>query len=330
MNERAFEFAVPRLMRNAHLQTLGAALPLWTRPELASEPLRIDLPGGGALRARATWHPSGDRSAVILVHGVGGSSESHYVRRAAVAFQRAGFHVVRLNLRGAGDSMPDAPALYHAGLTEDPEAALAAVAARKGVRDVALLGFSLGGNVSLKLAAKWGARVPSYVRGVASISAPLDLVETSRALETLRTLPYRGYVLRKLLSQGEEFAQLHPARAKYDASRLRRLRTIRAYDEEVVAPMHGFCDAHDYYVNASCGPGLADIRVRTLVVHAEDDPMIPALSVRRWLRDASPAVRVAWTERGGHVGWFAGVHEQAWTHTWAIERALSFLQAAGG
>jgi predicted alpha/beta-fold hydrolase len=329
MGERNLDFAAPRLIRNAHLQTLGAALPLWTRPELSSEPMRIELPGGGALRARASWQSGGDRTAVVLVHGVGGSSESSYVRRAAIAFYRLGFHVVRLNLRGAGDSMPDAPALYHAGLVEDPRVALEATAARKGVKDVALVGFSLGGNVSLKLAAKWGAAVPAYVRGIATVSAPLDLVETSRALETLRTLPYRGYVLRKLLSQGREFAQIHPHRAKYDPSRLRRLRTIRAYDDEVVAPMHGFCDAHDYYVNASSGPGLADIRVRTLVVHAGDDPMIPAISVQRWLRDASPAVRVAWSERGGHVGWFAGVHAHAWTNTWAIDRVVSFLKAAG-
>jgi predicted alpha/beta-fold hydrolase len=251
------------------------------------------------------------------------------MRRAATALYRAGFHVVRLNLRGAGDSIPDAPALAHAGLIEDPQVALDAVASRERVKDVALLGFSLGGNVSLKLAAAWGAAVPSYVRGVATISAPLDLVETSRALETLRTLPYRGYVLRKLIRQGREFARVHPGRARYDPSRLLRLRTIRAYDEEVIAPMHGFCDAHDYYVNASSGPGLADVRVRTLVVHAGDDPMIPENSVRRWLRDASPSVRVAWSERGGHVGWFAGMREGAWLNTWAIDRVVSFLQAGG-
>ena len=327
MSERHFDFTAPRFLRNAHVQTLGAALPLWVKSDPAFESLRIPLSGGGALRARASWHSQGDRTAIVLVHGVGGSSESSYVRRSAIALYRAGFHVVRLNLRGAGDSMPDAPALYHAGLIEDPQVALETIAARERVKDVALLGFSLGGNVSLKLAASWGAAVPTFVRGVATISAPLDLVEASRGLETLRTLPYRRYVLRKLVSQGREFAQMHPSLAKYDASRLGRLRTIRAYDEEVVAPMHGFCDAHDYYVNASSGPGLADVRVRTLVVHAGDDPMVPPESVRRWLRDASPAVRVSWSERGGHVGWFAGVDEAAWTNTWAIDRVVAFLHA---
>ena len=93
--------------------------------------------------------------------------------------------------------------------------------------------------------------------------------------------------------------------------------------------MHGFCDAHDYYVNASSGPGLVDVRVPTLVIHAEDDPMVPALSVRRWLNDASSAVRVAWSAHGGHVGWFSGVREGAWVNTWAIERVLSFFGEEG-
>jgi predicted alpha/beta-fold hydrolase len=323
MTER-FDFAAPRLLRNRHVQTLGAALPLWIGTDLSFEAMRIPIPGGGALHAKASWHP-GDATAVILIHGVGGSSDSSYVRRAALGLYRSGFHVVRLDLRGAGDSIPDAPLLYHAGLIEDPAIALEAVAAKRGVTSVGLLGFSLGGNVSLKLAAAWGARVPGYVRAVASVSAPLDLVEASRSLERLRALPYRGYVLRKLLQQGREFARVHPSRATYDPSRLRKLRTIRAYDEEVIAPMHGFCDAHDYYVHAAAGPGLADVRVPTLIVHAADDPMIPEVSVRRWLRDASPAVRVAWSARGGHVGWFSGVREDAWVHTWAMERVVSFF-----
>jgi predicted alpha/beta-fold hydrolase len=323
------EFAAPRFLRNAHVQTLGASLPLWAGSSLPFEATRIPLPGGGALLAKSSFHHDRDRTAVVLVHGVGGSSESSYVRRAALALYRAGHHVVRLNLRGAGDSIEDATHLYHAGLIEDPAVALEAVAQRAKVKDVALLGFSLGGNVSLKLAAAWGGRPPSYVRGVATVSAPLDLVETSRSLETLRTLAYRGYVLRKLVAQGREFARIHPSRAAYDPSRLLRLRTIRAYDEEVIAPMHGFCDAHDYYVHASAGPGLPDVRVPTLIVHAADDPMVPGVSVRRWLGDASSAVRVAWSARGGHVGWFAGVRERAWINTWAIERVASFFGETG-
>jgi predicted alpha/beta-fold hydrolase len=91
--------------------------------------------------------------------------------------------------------------------------------------------------------------------------------------------------------------------------------------------MHGFCDAHDYYVNASSGPGLADITVPTLIVHSADDPMVPQDSVRPWLRNASPAVTVEWSEHGGHVGWFAGVRQSAWVRTWAVQRVIDFFRA---
>ncbi len=327
MIDRFADFAAPRILRNKHVQSLGAALPLWVRSDVSFEPLRIALPGdGGHLHGSAAWHPHGERTAVVIAHGVGGSADSNYVVRAALGLYAAGFHVVRLSLRGAGSSIPDVTALYHAGLTEDPTTALAHVAKRANVRDVALLGFSLGGNVTLRLAGQWGTNVPAYVRAVASVSAPLDLVETQRSLERLRTLPYRAYVLRALVRQGREFARVHPSRAQYDSSALLRLRTIRAYDDAVVAPMHGFCDAHDYYVNASCGPGLADIAVRTMIVHAGDDPMVPEDSVRPWLRNASKAVRVAWSDRGGHVGWFSGVREEAWVRTWAMGRVIDFFR----
>lgn len=330
MSQLNGDFAAPRFLRNRHVQTLGAALPLWAQNGIVTEAMRIPLLEGGALRASAWWQPGRDAVAAVLVHGVGGSSDSFYMVRAALALYRAGFHVVRLNLRGAGDSIPDAPMLYHAGLIDDPRAALEFVAARPRVRGVALVGFSLGGNVSLKLAAAWRDSPPSYVRGVSTVSAPLDLVETSRVLERWRTLPYRAYVLRKLVWQGVEFARLHPSRAKYDASRLGRLTTIRAYDEEVVAPMHGFSDAHDYYVNASSGPGLADVGVPTLVIHAEDDPMVPGSTVGPWLRSASPAVRTAWSARGGHVGWFSGVGRGDWVNTWAMDRVIAFLHDRAG
>jgi predicted alpha/beta-fold hydrolase len=321
------EFTAPRLLRNRHVQTLGAALPVWTRSDVPFEPMRIALPGdGGHLHAQAAWHLEGQRTAVVVVHGVGGSADSTYVQRAALALYAAGFHVVRLNLRGAGPSIPDVTALYHAGLTEDLAVTLAAVAKHEGVRDVALLGFSLGGNCSLRLAGLWGSAPPAYVRAVATVSAPLDLVETQRALERVRTLPYRAYVLRALIRQGWDFAKAHPSRATYEPRQLLRLRTIRAYDDLVIAPMHGFCDAHDYYVNASCGPGLADVGSPVLIVHAADDPMVPEDSVRPWIRDASSSVRVAWSERGGHVGWFADVSEGSWVKTWALERVIEFFR----
>lgn len=320
-------------MRSAHLQTLGAAMPIYVSTRsldgLVVEKLRLPIPGG-ALHGEAWWHEHGERPAILVLHGVGGSSESKYAVRAAIALHRAGYHVVRLDLRGAGEGIRDAPLLSHAGLTEDPRIAVDLIARMPRVRGVAILGFSLGGNLTLKLAGEWGGNAPRAMLGVATISAPLDLVSVSRAMEQLRTFPYRRYVLRSLVRQGQAFAKIHPDRAPYDAASLPSLRTIRAYDEAVIAPMHDFAGADDYYARTSAGPSLADIRIPTLIIHADDDPMVPGPSVRPWLRDASSSVRIAISARGGHVGWFAGITEGRWVNTWAVDRALAFFREVAG
>jgi predicted alpha/beta-fold hydrolase len=325
-------FTAPVWLASTHLQTLAATLPFWAPPRSFHpsrvEVLRIPLPAGGALHAHGWWQPGGQTSpAVIIVHGVGGSSDSRYVVRAAVSLHRAGWHVVRLDLRGAGGSVVDAPALYHAGLTEDLRVAIDYVAARPHVSGLALLGFSLGGHVVLRLAGEIGDSNPGPLRATAAISPPLDLVAVTRAIERLRSLPYHKYVLRKLVHQGREFARSHPHRAHYDTKSLDSLRSIRAYDGHVIAPMHGFASAEDYYTRASAGQLIDRIRVPSLLIHAEDDPMVPADTVRAWLGRAPAALEQVWTRRGGHVGWVAGLSESSWVNTWAIERTRKFFES---
>jgi predicted alpha/beta-fold hydrolase len=330
----ADDFHGPRWLLNAHVQTLGAALPLHAplaRVPHGASPERLAIPldgAAGALIARAWWHAGDEpRKTAIVLHGVGGTSDSRYVVRAAYAMWRAGYHVLRVNLRGAGEGTPHATSMYHAGLTADPARVVAMLSADPRVARIAILGFSLGGNVSLKLAAEWGDAPPPKVRAVATVSAPLDLVAVSRVLERLRTLPYRAWVLRGLVRQALAFARLHPAHTRYTAKELSRARTVRDYDEIVVVPMFQFDSAFDYYRRSSSGPGLAQIRVPTLLVHAEDDPMVPGFTVRPWLRERPPAVEVAWSDQGGHVGWYAGFDEQRWVNTWAMRRVLAFMES---
>ena len=337
------EFAPRAWMSSAHVQTLGASLPLWSPPrsfgEVASRVERLRFALGprsadGALHAEGWWHaaprpPARERArtTAMIVHGVGGSIQSQYVQRAGVSLYRAGMHVVRLNLRGAGTSIADAPALYHAGLTEDFRVAIDALLLDARVKDVVVLGFSLGGNAALKLAGEWGSSRPERVRGVAAVSAPLDLVATSKMLHRLRSYPYKSYVLRHLVRQGVEFARLHPddGRARYDVKRLQRLRSIEHFDDEVIAPMHGFPSADAYYREMSAGRFLPAIGAPTLLVHAEDDPMIPASTMRPWLADAPPALEIAWSRRGGHVGFFGRLGEDAFIDTWAMKKVIAFF-----
>jgi predicted alpha/beta-fold hydrolase len=308
----------------AALQTMGAALPWWTL-RLASERRRVAIEGGALhlhVTARAARGP-----AVLLVHGIGGSSDSAYVVRAARALLAEGFHVARIDLRGAGSSLADAPSLNHAGLSDDVGRAASALASDPLVESVALMGFSLGGNIVLKLAGEWGSSPPAYARAVIAVSPLVDLEVTSKALETYATFPYRAYVLRALLALARQFSRMHPERATFRTDGITLRSTVRDYDRAVIVPMHGFDGVDDYYASQSSGPRLGAIAVPTLFAFAEDDPMIPATSVTPWLARASKAVEVAWSKRGGHVGWFETLSEEGFVKTWPVRCAAEFLRA---
>jgi predicted alpha/beta-fold hydrolase len=329
MNRMHAPFEAPLWLRNSHLQTLAVAAPFFSPPKwFATVPahVRIPLPGAGSLHARAYWQPREEpKAAVLLVHGLGGTSQSLYVVRAAVALHRAGFHVVCLDLRGIAEGLDDAPALYHAGLTEDPRVAADWVAEQPGVSGVVLVGFSMGGHVAVRLAGELGGDV-GPIRGIVAISAPLDLHAVSRAIARVRSLPYHAYVLRHLVGHALAFARRHPDRAHYDVTRVRRLRSVRSFDETVSAPMHGFQSVDDYYRRAAAGPFVPHIRIPTLLLHAEDDPMVPPWCVRPWLDHAPNVVEQQWSAHGGHVGWFGGLREDDWVETWAVRKAREFAE----
>jgi predicted alpha/beta-fold hydrolase len=324
-----------RWLRSPHLQTIGAAVPLFSPPRshvvAAQEELRIPVDAGGDrsgrdyfLHARAWWAP-GRAPAVVILHGIAGSKDSHCCMRAAVAFHRAGYHAVRLDMRGAGDSVVDAPSLYHAGLTEDLDRVLRRLAGESRVAGVFVLGFSGGGAQALKLAAEWGSTPPAGVVALTSVSAPLDYTRVAAWMDTLACLPYRFHVLRGLLDRARAYAQHHPWRAHYRPRDLSGIRRFRDYDGQVIVPMHGFSDVDDYYRAASCGVLLGKVRVPTLLLHAEDDPMVPIDSVRPWLPGAASVVRVSLTPEGGHIGWLSGLDESSWIKGWATQQALAFF-----
>lgn len=327
----AAEFAAARWLRSPHLQTLGAAFPLFAPPRshagADTDPLRIPLDAAHRLHARAWWAEGpGRRPAIVVVHGIGGSSESRYVVRAAVALHRAGHHVVRLDLRGAGASIPDVPSLYHAGLSADLGVVVDHLARDPRVSAVAILGFSGGGSIALKLAAECGGAPPPHLRAIVSVSAPLDYTAVAPWMDSLGRTPYRFHVLRGLTVGAKAFARHHPRRAHYKPSDVKRLSSFRHYDSSIIVPMHGFSDVDAYYAAASPGPLLGAIAVPTLLVHADDDPMVPGATVKPWLARASRAVEVVSSAHGGHIGWVSGFDEASWITPWFIRHALAFLR----
>lgn len=320
------EFRPAPWLAGAFLQTVVGTAPLWgSRPR--AERVRVPV-DGGAVHVNVTWQAGGRRAPlVLLVHGIGGASDSLYMLRAVAPLLAAGYHVARLDLRGAGESLADAPSLYHAGLSSDVGAAAAHLAEDARVSAVGLIGFSLGGNLVLKLAGEWGASPPDHVRGVVAISPLVDLPPTSAALETRATTVYRVYVVRSLLAMAADFSRRHPERA-IDLRGLSARSTVRDYDRAVVVPMHGFGTVERYYEAASAGPRLSAITVPTLFAFAKDDPMIPLRTVAPWAAKASPAVRVLYTDRGGHVGWFESFSREGFERTWGIRRAIEHLAGA--
>lgn len=329
-------FHAPRWLRNPHLQTLGAAARFFSPPPshaaLESEALRLPMaePGDYRLHARAWWIRNDDgtkakRPVVVVVHGIGGSTESAYCVRGAVALHREGYHVVRLDLRGAGQSIPDVPTLYHAGLSADLDVVARHLARDPSCDGVVLFGFSGGGSMALKLAGELGENAPSSLRAIVTISAPLDYTKVSRWMDSIARLPYRFHVLRGLSNGARAFARTHPDRAHYRPEDVKRLSSFRHYDGSVICPMHGFRHVEEYYASASPGPWLEKIKVPTLVIHAKDDPMVPGKTVLPWLERASSSVEGAVSTHGGHIGFVAGLDEASWITGWSMRHALAFL-----
>jgi uncharacterized protein len=230
---------------------------------------------------------------LVVVHGLGGSCESPYVRRAALAAAAHGWSCLRVDLRGADGRGED---FYHAALTSDLQAAIAEPRCAAHSR-VLVLGYSLGGHLALRLALAPG---DPRVRGVVAVCAPLDLARSAAWIDQRRSWLYRTHVLRGLVASYRAVAarrELPTALAE-----VARVRTIREWDRLAVVPRHGFTDVDDYYAQASVGARLRELAVPSAWFGARHDPMVPEPTVTAALADAGDALHVRWIERGGHVG----------------------------
>ncbi|MGB5812059.1 MAG: alpha/beta fold hydrolase [Polyangiales bacterium] len=229
---------------------------------------------------------------VIVVHGLGGSATSYYAMRAARAVETAGLHSLRLNLRGADRRGGD---YYHAGLTDDLAATLESPVLTAYAR-VLILAYSLGGNMTLRYLS--GSPDPR-VRAAVTICAPVDLARGARAIDRPHKTPYRRHVLRGLKEIYQEVASR--GRVPLPIDRALRIDSIERWDEEVISPRHGFDGAEDYWAKTSAYSVLDDVRVPTLFIAEEQDPMVLIGDVRPWV-EGRVNIRPLITNRGGHVG----------------------------
>ncbi|MGH6932630.1 MAG: YheT family hydrolase [Dongiaceae bacterium] len=241
------------------------------------------------------------RPLIILIHGLTGDQDSRYMRAAARHMLAQGYPVLRLNLRGAGPSPERCQGHYHAGRSEDLRLVLGKMDGRLAANGIVLVGFSLGGNIMLKYLAERGARAP--VLGAVSVSAPIDLKASQVRLMARRNRWYHDFILREMKA---DISRPHYSLSESERARLESIGTVLEFDEHFVAPRNGFAGADDYYARGSAKPLLGAIRTPTLLIHARNDPWIPAAIYDDVPRTANPGLTLLMPKGGGHAG-FHGI-----------------------
>jgi predicted alpha/beta-fold hydrolase len=259
---------------------------------------------------------------IVALHGLNGSSSAHYMRGiAAKAFAR-GMNVVRLNQRNCGDTEHLSAGLFHSGLTADAAHVVAELIAVDGLAAIAVAGYSLGGNLALKLAAEYGEAPPRELVAVAAVSPIIEIGECVKALEQPGNALYQWNFVKDLKRRMRRKNRFWPGR--FDMSRLKDVRTVREFDAAYTAPYFGFASAEDYYHRASAMRIIERIRVPALVITAADDPFVPPNPFRDPKVAANPCVTVAICEHGGHCG-FVGPAAGEDDGYWAEDRIVEFV-----
>jgi predicted alpha/beta-fold hydrolase len=263
---------------------------------------------------------------LIVLHGLEGSCESGYMRGTAEKAWLAGFNVVRLNQRNCGGTEKLSPTLYHSGLSCDIRGVVLELAERDGLPEIFVAGYSMGGNLVLKMTGEMGDAPSAELRGVVAIAPALDLAACANALSEPRNFIYEHHFVtrlkRHMRHKASLFTELYPL---HEVSGFRRISTVREFDDVITARYCGFADASDYYARSSASQVVSEIRVPTLIIAAKDDPFVPfgpfqnpALLGSRWITLMAP-------EHGGHCAFIS--REDGLERFWAEARIVEFCKS---
>lgn len=329
---RAFEakpFIPHRIFKNGHAQTLAAYA--WPRAfryySETDEERFFEVDPRVKVLAHCRWqvnpaaHPT-----IVIWHGIEGSTASNYMLAIAEKGFKAGLNIVRVNLRNCGGTEHLTPTLYHGGLSEDLRAVVKELIERDKLSTLLLVGYSLGGNLVLKLAGEYGDDPPPEILGVCAVSPSVDLTASAELILKRSNWIYQQDFVRRLKKRIRTKNKLYPE--LYDISGLEKIRTVRAFDERFTAPSHGFADASDYYYRSSSLRVADRIRIPTLIIHAEDDPFIPFAPLRDPGFSSNPSILLIHPEFGGHVAFLSDRPEDNEDRFWAENRVLEFCKLA--
>lgn len=303
----------------------------WARPRrfprLPAPEARYFAVGPDArVLAHCYWQPRRHRApALLALHGLEGSSRAHYMQGLADKAFARGLSVLLLNQRNCGGTEHLSRGLYHSGLTDDPFAVLDEVHRTDSVPAFAVIGYSLGGNLALKMAGEHASRCPTLpLRAAAAVSPTMDLARCVEALERAANVAYQWNFVRNLRARMRRKAAAWPG--EYDLGVLKGVRTVRQFDEVLTAPHHGFRDADDYYYRASALRVVDRVRMPTLIVASADDPFVPVEQFDDETVAANAAIRRLLPAGGGHCG-FIGPAAPDFDGYWAEEVTTRFAAA---
>ena len=291
-------FTAPPGLGNPHVQTVGAKL-LRSRRRPSYERIRLDTPDGDFVDLDLWCGPCEPSGVCLLLHGLEGSAGSGYMVSTSEALSAIGVQAVALNFRSCSGEPNRLPSSYHSGHTEDIELVLDWMADRYPDLPLAAVGFSLGGNALLNLLGRAERRTADGLEAAVAVSVPYDLARSAEVLDQGSIRFYGRRFLRSLKAKALEKATRFP---ELVPTAVLRARTLREFDDLLTAPLHGFRDAADYYARCSAARFLDSVAVPVLIVHAEDDPIVPgaALPLAAMRRRANLTLLL--TKQGGHIG----------------------------
>jgi uncharacterized protein len=321
---RNFEAFEPHpLLRNPHLATVTAAYLPRTASSLPVAERLFEVEAETRLLAKCHWQQNPQQHpTLLLIHGFEGSSESPYMLGTARKAFDAGFNVLRMNQRNCGGTEHLTPTLHNAGLSADCQAVLEELIERDALPEIFFAGYSVGGNLVLKMAGEFGPNAPPEFRGLCAVSPCLDLASCSKWSGLPRNFLYEWYFLRSVRNTLERKAALFPER--YCVDELPRVSSLREWHEVVTAPAFGYRDASEYYREASALRVVSQIRVPTLIVAAQDDPFIPFESFQDQAIAANRLITLVAPERGGHCAFISrnAGPERFWAESRVVEFCL--------
>jgi predicted alpha/beta-fold hydrolase len=327
-------------LRNPHLQTIvGNFLPRHNSlPTPVAQLVEVSPAHGSQISSQVLcechWQPEpSQHPTVLILHGLEGSSRSQYVLGNAAKLWRAGCNVIRMNMRNCGGSpkgkpLPDmarlTPTLYHSGLSNDVLRVVRFFTHAYALQPISLIGYSMGGNIVLKLAGELGPEGPSLIRSVVGVSPAVDLAASADALHQPANRIYEQKFLRALLKRFRRKAMLFPR--AFDPQMATGIASLRDFDDRITALYSGFKSADDYYHRAAAARVLDRIAVPALILHAADDPFIRFTPETRQQITTNPHITWLETAHGGHCAFLGVPNPKADDDGyWAESTALRFI-----